>query len=922
MLKRFLALSLSALLLLSMSFTAFADGYIDNNGSVDDSLEDEIAATIYVSDSGNDNGAGTEESPYKTLNKAIKNVYEKGKIVILDTLTLAGNYNFEKYGKTVTITGGTLNASAKSRVVLNNNTIFDNITLTFANQTRLFANGYKLTVGENVKMTNSTYDGAAALWVYGGGEENTTVKRTDVTLLGGVYSRVYAGSYGGTVLGDTNLTVGGNVNSTLDTTSHSSLCNFYGGGQGDTIGGDANFTFGGNAKGSYIFGASENPSALSGKTATVGGTVNFKITGGKAYSIYGGSNNANHKSDVNLTITGGEFSQIFGGNQAASLNGNVKIDIAGATVKRRIYGGCYNETSGISGFSSSYSVIGSIDLTIRGTANITFSDSDNDRSIYAHSRHKTNSSNEISTLVFADSTAYSKYKDKLKYQDSIMSWYLGSLSAADNLHYFTYSANDTTDVISTTCSYHSGESQTATLTLDESIDMVYNGKEIEAAKVVYSSGWKGDVADVLYTNNVNAGTASAKLTLGGVKVTLDYTIEKAPAKAPHHFLFSTTAETVKGKADGKILGLATGMEISSDNLSFSPITDSDASFSGGTYYIRYAEKANYKASPSVTVTVDEGRMLKVTFLVDGEEYATREVEWNGTVSDVPEIPYKEGYDKVSPVWDVTDFSGIKSDLIVNADYTINKFEVNFVDKNGTTFFSVDVEEGGEISPEDLQKALDKAPNFFGYDFTGWDKELTAIVEDTVVQAVYKRQTQTYGTVLNTVSGAVQSREIQFDQRFTLKDANAKSFLVDGQIIGGNGSVSLYGCGEITIDASEIAAPEEVSVAILKTVANEQIGGKNVYRVFVHVYNPTDIETSAVGVMFASGSSYTDDESFNMETLDDEKYITVEAASKAQDLLATFKGITTTSRVTRVVRAYSVHNGKTVYSNRVYKQTFN
>ena len=194
-----------------------------------------------------------------------------------------------------------------------------------------------------------------------------------------------------------------------------------------------------------------------------------------------------------------------------------------------------------------------------------------------------------------------------------MSWYLGSLSAADNLHYFTYSANDTTDVISTTCSYHSGESQTATLTLDESIDMVYNGKEIEAAKVVYSSGWKGDVADVLYTNNVNAGTASAKLTLGGVKVTLDYTIEKAPAKAPHHFLFSTTAETVKGKADGKILGLATGMEISSDNLSFSPITDSDASFSGGTYYIRYAEKANYKASPSVTVTVDEGRMLKVTF---------------------------------------------------------------------------------------------------------------------------------------------------------------------------------------------------------------------------------------------------------------------------------------------------------------------
>ncbi len=981
-----MALLLSALLLMSVSFTALAEGYFDNNAGVGDILEDEVSATVYVSDSGNDNGAGTEDSPYKTLNKAIKSVYHNGTVVIVDTVTLASNFSFEKTGKTVTITGGTLNASAKNRVILQNNTIFDNITLTFANGTKLFANGYKLTMGENVTMSNATYSGSTDLWVYGGGQEGTTVKSTDVTILGGVYSRVYGGSYGGTVTGDTNLTVGGNVNPDLDITSHSSLCNFYGGGQSDTINGDTNFTFGGNARGSYLFGASENASALSGKTATVGGTANLKITGGKAYSIYGGSNNVNHKSDVNLTITGGEFSQIFGGCQNESLTGNVKMDIAGATVKRRIYGGCYNETSGFSGFSTSRHVTGNIDLTIRGTANITFSDSDDDRSIYGHSRHKTNHSDEISTIVFADATAYSKYKDKLQYQDNLMGMFMGSLSAADYIHYFTYSANDTTDVISTSCSYHSGESETATLTLDNSISRVYNGKEIEAAKVVYSSGWKGDTAEVVYSNNINAGTASAKLSLGGASVTLDYTIEKATQKAPYDFLFSTTAETVKGKADGKISGLTAGMDISSDNVSFAPVTDLNASFAAGTYYVRYSETANYKPSSAVAVTVDSGRALVVTFLVDGEEYetrevqwngtladipeaphkegydqvaptwdvtdfsgitsdmvanavytintytitflvdgeeyATRQVQWNGTLADIPEIPHKEGYDQVDPAWDVTDFSGIKSDMVVNAVYTLNKLVVTFVDKNGETFFTAYVEQDGDVSAEDLQKAMAAVPVFYGYDFVGWNKEVVAIVEDTTVEAVYERQTKTYGTTLNTVGGQTQSREVQFDQRFTLVDEAANSFLVDGQIIGGAGRVSLYGCGEITIDASESVAPDEVSVAILKTVTNELLGGKNAYRVFVHVYNPTEAKTSSVGVMFAPGSAYTTDDRFKMEALDENKYIILEAQSQAEDLLATFKGITTASQVTRVVRAYAVQGDTTVYSNRVYSHTFN
>lgn len=67
MFKRLMALSLSALLMMSMGFTALAEGFIDNNTGVQDFLENEVAATLYVSDSGNDNNSGTEASPYKTI---------------------------------------------------------------------------------------------------------------------------------------------------------------------------------------------------------------------------------------------------------------------------------------------------------------------------------------------------------------------------------------------------------------------------------------------------------------------------------------------------------------------------------------------------------------------------------------------------------------------------------------------------------------------------------------------------------------------------------------------------------------------------------------------------------------------------------------------------------------------------------------
>lgn len=239
---------------------------------------------------------------------------------------------------------------------------------------------------------------------------------------------------------------------------------------------------------------------------------------------------------------------------------------------------------------------------------------------------------------------------------------------------------------------------------------------------------------------------------------------------------------------------------------------------------------------------------------------------------------------------------------------------------------VDVVDGeGYLSEADITAANEAAPYVYGYAFIGWDNEVSAEIPfyaSDSITATYQRDTRSYNTVLKDSQGnEIDTQQIEFDQRFTVTDDGATAFLVDGQVVGGKGSVTLYGCGELTIEASTTATADELSVSILKTVT-EVVNDENVYRVFVHVYNPAEVEVSKLGVMFAPGSAYTDDASFTIEGLNSTsgKYITLDADVETRDLLASFGGIKT--GVTRVVRAYAVANGENVYSSKVDKHTFN
>lgn len=447
---------------------------------------------VYVSAAGNDQNEGTQDSPYKTFSKALENVKENGTLNVI----------------------GTVKDGVKT-VDLTEDITFENITLAFESDAWLFANGHKLVVEETVTMPN-------AITVYGGSWWGISVDSTNVTLLGGNYNRIYGGTFGGTVKGDTYLRVGGNVNSTINAMNHNGEMYIFGGNKDGKILGSTNFTFEGNAKANYVYGGSEN----NGVTITEGS--NLTITGGSAMSVYGGSFNADSGSGANVTITGGTFEQVFGGNYNQPMTGDVDLRVLGGTVSRRVYAGCYNDTQGLFTitFKSNHCVSGDVSLTLGGNANITYGYSSADKGVYARSRY--NQDVENAELIFADETAYNNYTNgslKLAAQDSTMKEIMGTLSVADELHYYTYTNND--NIITQTCAYHTALLATATISLDTNACQ-YTGEAVEPISLDVSNDWEYDKPTVSYTNNVEIGNAQYSVKVGESTFENEFSIVGAP----------------------------------------------------------------------------------------------------------------------------------------------------------------------------------------------------------------------------------------------------------------------------------------------------------------------------------------------------------------------------------------------------------
>ncbi len=448
-----------------------------------------------------------------SLSDALSQVADGGTIVVDGTVAVTSAPG--THGKTVTITGGELDLTGLTGDInLGDHITFDNIVLNFTDNAALFACGYKVKIGEGVTMPNPIRIFA--------GKRGAAVQSTDLTVLGGQYYQIFGGGNNGDVLGDTHLYVGGNANKDIDAFSHAHTYNIYGGGfihddATATIGGTAYTVFAGNAKANYLYGGNGGAG-----TGEIKGGTDLTVSSGEVMSVYGGGRAGVYTGNTKLLISGGTMEQVFGGCEENGMTGDVKVDITGGTIKRRVYGGCYNNYDTSSGWGSSNYVTGNVVLTLHSGANIDYSYDDSDRAIYAHSRQKTLSATEESHLVYADATAYANYKDNVKAQDFAMQLIMGSTSAADHIHYHTYSASGA--VITQNCI---DSSCTASATLVVEGTPTYVGEPVKPAKVVYSGNWFGGELPIAYANNTSAGTGTASITCGGATASLDFAISAA-----------------------------------------------------------------------------------------------------------------------------------------------------------------------------------------------------------------------------------------------------------------------------------------------------------------------------------------------------------------------------------------------------------
>ncbi len=588
---------------------------------------EESSGTVYLSESGSDTqGNGSEASPYQTLEKALEEVPDGGTIHIVGKYTPQARFSWTPHGKTVVLTGGELNLSdwgSNGYFNIRDNVTFKDIQLTFAflnwngdsdssksskgssayPRSYVFANGYHLVISEDVVFTNGE---KSNVWLFGGSNGGTVEGDTCLEVYSGSFTFLFGGGNGGTVKGDTHLTVGGKVNPTADTSNHNANYNIYGGGWKDSVEGNTYLTVKDSAKAIYVRGGAYD---VGGK---IGGVTNVTLEGGTLMDLSGGSANTNTGRGANVTVTGGTVQQVFGGSYNASLGtddspANVNLRILGGRITRRIYGGCYNEYKKSGNnyvYTTSYHVTGRIVLTFGEKATLALSDTD--QSIYARSRYKPVLSGEKTALVFLGDAARQKFKSKLGTNDlaGIFSGVMSGVSEADETHVCTYTVDGTT--LKEACTLDGcRHTATAKLILDESLPLVYTGEPICPAKMEFDGSWKGDTGFAFtYENNINAGEATVTASNRLAKLTLSFTVKKAAYEKPE---LSKTDETLEGKTDGRIHGLTEAMEISTDGKNYQRVTDPDAFFAPGTYYVRLAADDNHTASESVKLTVQAGQ---------------------------------------------------------------------------------------------------------------------------------------------------------------------------------------------------------------------------------------------------------------------------------------------------------------------------
>lgn len=183
--------------------------------------------------------------------------------------------------------------------------------------------------------------------------------------------------------------------------------------------------------------------------------------------------------------------------------------------------------------------------------------------------------------------------------------------------------------------------------------------------------------------NIEGSTYTASATIDSLNYriksgdeTTTFTISNASQTAPS---LTPVNETIRNKADGQITGLTTAMEYRKEGESdYTAIINADMTFASGTYFVRYAAKTNYDASPETRAVIGEGRKLLVSIPTAQTGYtltvSANERNWHESVTLTYTL--KEGYSETAAFAIQVNGTVLTAGTNGTYTYTINNIETD------------------------------------------------------------------------------------------------------------------------------------------------------------------------------------------------------------------------------------------------------
>lgn len=177
---------------------------------------------------------------------------------------------------------------------------------------------------------------------------------------------------------------------------------------------------------------------------------------------------------------------------------------------------------------------------------------------------------------------------------------------------------------------YDGEEHCPEATLSGVIGKDDLGATVEGSQTEVGTSYKA-------TLTMLTGKAAGNYALPTEGLTCEFSIKKAAQDAP---VVQATAETVSGKSDGKITGVAATMEWrAKDAAKYQAVGEGVTELkdlAAGVYEVRYQAKTNYDASSVTEVTVAAGRKLVVSLPSNQEGYSltatATELDWHGSAT--------------------------------------------------------------------------------------------------------------------------------------------------------------------------------------------------------------------------------------------------------------------------------------------------